>query len=308
MENKSQHNARELDLHHLQIFDVLLKERSLTKAAAVLDLTQPALSKILARLRIYFDDPLFVRVAQRMEPTPKALALAEPIVTILAGMRDLRADRTAFDPKTSRRRFSFYMIDAASVLLLPSLLAYLRAEAPNVHVQAVQCDVRHLDLWLESGVVDFAVGSFPSLMHGIRRQLLWNETYAAVVRKAHPRLGPNPSVEAFVNEQHALVTTTGTGHEHVSAERLLEAAIPAENFVCRIPMFAAAAHIAKHSDTVVTLPRTLAEAFAADLDLQLVTPPIDLPRMEIGQYWHDRYHREPGNQWIRSVFRTLYLR
>jgi DNA-binding transcriptional LysR family regulator len=306
METASSHNERELELHQLQIFEVLLHERSLTRAARVLDLTQPALSKTLARLRLYFNDPLFIRVAMRMEPTPKALSLAEPVRAILERMRALRTDHASFDPKTSDRKFSFFMIDAAVVQLLPPLLNLLSKEAPRIHIQAIHCDVQHLDLWLESGLVDFAVGSFPSLLHGIRRHPLWNETYAAVVRKEHPRLGTKPTLEQFVAEKHALVSAVGTGHEHVSAERMLESAIPRENIICRVPMFAAAAHIAKHSDAVATLPRTLAESMAADLDLRLIEPPIELPQMELAQYWHDRVHRDPGNQWIRSVFRALF--
>jgi DNA-binding transcriptional LysR family regulator len=308
MDTNAQHNDRELDLHHLQIFDVLLHERSLTRAARVLNLTQPALSKTLARLRTYFDDPLFIRVSLRMEPTPKALSLAEPVRGILDRMRALRTDHASFDPKTSDRKFSIFMIDAAVVQLLPPVLNFLQVEAPKIHVQAIHCDVQHLDLWLESGLVDFAVGAFPSLMHGIRRHPLWTESYAAVTRKDHPRLGPKPDAAAFANEKHALVSAVGTGHEHLSAERILEAAIPRQNIVCRVPMFAAAAHIARHSDMVATLPRTLAESMARDLDLQLVTPPVELPKMEIALYWHDRFHRDAGNQWIRSVFRQLFLR
>jgi DNA-binding transcriptional LysR family regulator len=223
-------------------------------------------------------------------------------------MRTLRTDHASFNPKTSDRRFSFFMIDAAIVQLLPPLLNFLSKEAPNVHVQAIQCDVQHLDLWLESGLVNFAVGPFPSLTHGIRRHPLWIETYAAVARKGHPRLGPSPNVEAFLNEKHALVTAAGTGHEHSLAERILESLIPRQNIVCRVPMFAAAAHIAKHSDVVATLPRTLAEAMANDMDLLLIETPIELPKIEIAQYWHDRFHREPGNKWLRSIFRDLFLR
>ena len=94
--------AGELDLHHLQVLDVLLREHSLTRAARVLDVTQPALSKTLARLRRYFDDPLFVRVALRMEPTPKALQLQAPVRAILEHMRALRSEHVPFDPRTSR--------------------------------------------------------------------------------------------------------------------------------------------------------------------------------------------------------------
>jgi DNA-binding transcriptional LysR family regulator len=301
-------NESDIDLHQLQILDVLLKERSLTKAAQLLDLTQPAISKTLARLRRYFDDPLFIRVAMRMEPTPKAMALAEPVRAIIERMLMLRSERIAFDPKTSERTFKFCMVDAAVVQLLPPLLEHLRVEAPRMHVQAVRCDVQQLDLWLESGEIDFAVGSFSSLGGGVRRHPLWTETYAAVVRSGHPRIGASPSLDAFVAEQHALVTAVGTGHDSIAAERVLEAAIPRQNIVCRIPMFAAAAHIACHSDVIATLPRTFAHALARDLDLQLVEVPIELPPLELAEYWHERYHRDPGNMWIRAAFRNLFLK
>ena len=141
-----------------------------------------------------------------MEPTPKALELAEPVRAILDRMRTLRSDHMAFDPKTSERTFKFFMVDAAVVQMLPPLLSYLATEAPKVHVQAVRCDVQYLDQWLESGLVHFATGSFPTLVHGIRRHPLWTETYAAVVRKNHPRIGARPDAQAFLAEKHALVS------------------------------------------------------------------------------------------------------
>jgi len=309
MDTNSQQNDRELELRHLQIFEVLLHERSLTKAARVLDLTQPALSKTLARLRLYFDDPLFVRVAMRMEPTAKALELAAPVRGIFERMRALRTDHAAFDPRTSDRKFKVFMTDAAQVKLLPALLNLLCKEAPRIQVQAINCDLQHLDLWLESGLVDLAAGSFPSLLHGIRRQFLWRECYAAVARKDHPRLRGTASLEAFINEKHALVSAVGTGHEHLAAEHTLQALIPAENIICTLPTFVSAAHIAKHSDVIVTLPRGfLAESVVADLDLQFIVVPIELPQIEIAQYWHERFHRDPGHQWFRSVLRNLFLR
>ncbi|WP_233859421.1 LysR family transcriptional regulator [Paraburkholderia sp. HD33-4] len=296
----------ELDLHHLQVFDVLLTEHSLTKAARVLNLSQPALSKTLARLRLYFGDPLFVRVGLRMEPTPKALELTEPVRAILKGVRGLRSDHGSFDPKTSTRKFSFFLVDAGAIKIFPRLLNYLAAEAPGICVQSIPCDAQHLDVWLESGLVDIAIGSFPSLTMGIRRLPLWNETYVSVTRKDHPRIGTNPTKAQFVAEKHALVSALGTGHEHLAIERLIESEIPRSNIVCRVPVFTSAALIAKHSDVIATVPRSLAVAMCGDLDLQLVEPPIELPKLEIAQYWHDRCHLEPGNQWLRSTFRKLF--
>ena len=298
--------AGELDLHHLQVFEVLLRERSLTRAARVLGVTQPALSKTLARLRRYFDDPLFVRVSLRMEPTSKALSLDAPVRAVLDSMRTLRTENVPFDPKTSSRNFTFCVVDAGVIKLLPPLVNLLQEEAPHVRLSAVQFDAEHLDSWLEAGTIDFAMGSFPHLTKGIRRQALWIERYVSVVRKGHPRLDAEPSLKAFAAEKHVLVSTFGTGHAHQLAERAVEAAIPLENIICRVPIFLAASIIAKRSDAVATLPLSIATVLVEDLDLAVITPPIKLPRIEISQYWHERFHREPGNQWIRSIFTRLF--
>ena len=298
--------AGELDLHHLQVFEVLLHERSLTRAARVLGVTQPALSKTLARLRRYFDDPLFVRVSLRMEPTSKALSLEASVRAVLDGMRTLRTENVPFDPRTSSRTFTFCVVDAGVIKLLPPLVNLLQEEAPHVRLSAVQLDAQHLNSWLETGTIDFAMGSFPYLTKGIRRQPLWIERYVSVVRKDHPRLSAEPSLKAFAAEKHVLVSTFGTGHAHQLAERAVEAAIPAENIICRVPIFLAASIIAKRSDAVATLPLSIATVLAEDLDLAVITPPIKLPKIEISQYWHERFHREPGNQWIRSIFARLF--
>ena len=295
-----------LDLQQLRVLDVLLREHSLTHAARTLNVTQPALSKTLARLRRYFDDPLFVRVALRMEPTPKALQLQAPIRAILERMQSLRSEHVSFDPRTSHRTFNFCVVDAGLIKLLPPLVDRLLEDAPHVRLSVLPLEAAHLEPWLESGKLDFAMGSFPSLTKGIRRQPLWVERYVSVARRSHPRLGAAPTLRAFAAEKHVLVSISGSGHAHQLAERALEAAIPAENIICRIPMFIGAAIVAKQTDAVATLPLSVATALAKDLDLQVITPPLKLPRIDIHQYWHDRLHRDPGNQWIRSIFKALF--
>ncbi len=150
------------------------------------------------------------------------------------------------------------------------------------------------------------MGSFPSLTKGIRRQPLWVERYVSVVKRTHPRISSEPTLRAFAAEKHVLVSIAGSGHAHQLAERALEAAIPAENIICRIPMFIGAAIVAKHTDAVATLPLSVATVLADDLDLRVITPPLKLPKIDIYQYWHDRLHRDPGNQWIRSIFKALF--
>ncbi len=297
-----------LDLPQLEALEVLLREHSLTRAAKALNVTQPALSKTLARLRGYFADPLFVRVALRMEPTPKALELQAPVAAILDRVRALRAQHVPFDPRRSRRTFRFCVLDAGIIHLLPPLVDVLAREAPHIRLRALPLDTQNLEPWLESGKIDFVLGSFPNLINGIRRQPLWVEKYGSLVRRGHPRLGKTPSLKAFAAEKHVLVSTSGTGHAHQLAERAVEHAVPADNIVCRVPMFIGAAFVVKQTDAVATLPLTLASVLADDLGLQLVAPPIKLPRIEICQYWHERFHRDPGNKWIRLLFARLFRR
>ena len=299
-----------IELRDFEVLEVLLRERSLTRAAKVLEVTQPALSKTLARLRRYFSDPLLVRAGLRMEPTAKALELAQPVGGILERVRALRSEHVAFDPATSSRTFNFCVVDAGVIKLLPPLVNHLLAKAPRVRVRTVTLDAQQLEPWLASGNIDFAMGSFPALTKAVRRQLLWTESYVSVVRNGHPRLHPRLgrrlSAAAFAVEKHVLVSTVGTGHAHQLAERAIERAVAPENIVCRVPMFIGAAVLAKHTDAVATLPRSIATVLARDLDLAIIRPPLRLPEIGIYQYWHARFHREPGSQWIRGVFASLF--
>src|SRR2546428_9921213 len=173
-------NTGELDLNQLRVIDALLRERSLTRAALVLDTTQPALSKTLGRLRRYFEDPLFIRVALRMQPTARALELEAPVRAILDRMQSLKSERVPFDPRKSERTFNFFMVDAGVVVLVPPIVKLLLEQAPNIHLRAVQLNSDHLHSWLEAGKVELAVGAFPSLTQGIRKQRLFMASYLSL--------------------------------------------------------------------------------------------------------------------------------
>jgi DNA-binding transcriptional LysR family regulator len=296
----------EIDLRQLRAFEVLLRERNLTQAAAALDVTQPALSKTLARLRQYFADPLFVRAGNRMEPTAKALEIETPVRSLLDNVTMLRAHHRPFDPRTAERTFSFSVVDSGMARLLPRLLSSFERTAPHVRLRVVPPDLDGLEDSLEGGHLDFAMGSFAALSKRIRRQLLWSVTYVSVAQRDHPRLGQRPSLSAFAAERHVVVSTAGTGHAHQQAERALERAIPADNIVCRVPTFMTAAFVASRSETVATVPATLAAELAAPLGLRSFPTPLKMPRIDVSQYWHERFHREPGSLWIRGVFASLF--
>jgi DNA-binding transcriptional LysR family regulator len=143
------HHSAEPSLQQLRILDVLLREHSLTRAAPELDVTQPALSKTLAQLRRYFDDPLLVRVGHRMEPTPRARQLQASVRAVLDGAALLRSESVRFAPRTSHRTFNFCVVDAGILKLLPPLVERLLTEAPNVRLRVLQPEAAHLERWLE---------------------------------------------------------------------------------------------------------------------------------------------------------------
>jgi DNA-binding transcriptional LysR family regulator len=290
----------------LRAFEVLLRERNLTRAATVLGVAQPALSKTLAKLRRYFADPLFVRAGHRMEPTAKALELADAVRALLDDATMLRARHRPFDPATSTRTFSFSVVDSGLVRLLPPLLKHLERHAPGIRLRVTPIEFEELEAALEAGSLDFAMGSFRSRSKRIRRQTLWSVGYVSVARRDHPRLAAKPSLAAFAAERHVLVSTAGTGHEHQQVERALERALPSEQIVCRVPTFIAAAYAASRTDAVTTVPAGVAAELGDAFHLRAFAPPLKLPRIDVSQHWHERFHREPGNLWIRGVFAELF--
>lgn len=302
----SKSDASELELRQLRVFQTLLREHNLTRAAESLGVTQPALSKTLAQLRTYFSDPLFIRVGHKMEPTSKALELEPSVNAILDGVTTLRTEHVPFDAAHSKRTFTFCVVDAGLIRLMPPLIRHVHAKAPKVGLRVVPVDSERLEAQLESGKLDFAMGSYSSLSKKIRRQPLFSVSYVTVVRKGHPRLKARPSLAAFAGEKHVIVSAAGTGHAHQQAERTLEKFVPPENVTCRVPTFVTAAVIASMTDAVVTLPSSLASALAERLGLRVVVPPVKLPPIDVSQYWHERFHRDPGSQWIRRVFVELF--
>lgn len=292
------------DLAQLQVLDSLLRESSLTRSAERLGLSQPSVSRILARLRRHFGDPLFVRSGQRMEPTARALELAAPVAAVLAGVRQLQGGPARFDPATAERCFRLYMVDGGVVHVLPRLLAALASVAPGVSVRAVRCDPRALGRELEEGRIDLALGSFSDLPGAIRQRPLAQEPYATLMRAGHPCAGRLDRA-AFMAQRHVVVDLGDTSHDYAAAAHTLETLLAPGAVLCHVPGFTVAAHIVRHTDALATLPRRLARALAADLGLESAATPLALPALPLALYWHERSHREPASRWLRDTLRAI---
>lgn len=300
-------NEDDVSLRHLRVLTLLLEVGSLTRAAQILNTTQPTVSKILTKLRAHFGDPLFVRVGLSMHPTPKAIELAQPLKELLTTSAAMRASAASFDPRTSTREFSVIVTEVGMIQLMPPIIAYLEREGRGLRLKAVPLDSRQFEMRLEAGEADLAFGVFPAAAPNMRRQRLYTDRYVSVARRGHPQFGKLARADCFLGERHIVVTSSNTGHAaHRALEQALDARLDANRVHVRVPSFVTSAFVASCTDAIGTLPAKLAEALAKRLDLEVFPTPLPLPRIEIGQFWHERVHHDEGHRWFRSAIHTLF--
>lgn len=300
-------NGDDISLRHLKALGLLLELGSLTRVAESLDTSQPTVSKMLARLRAHFGDPLFVRVGPSMHPTPRALELAHPLRQMLSASEVLRQSTSTFDPGTSRREFKVLVSEVGMILHVPPLTQDLERAGRGLHLKAVPLDSRPFASKLEAGEADVAFGAYPSAADNLRRQKLYADPYVSVVRKTHPRLGRLTRLDAFLGERHVVVTGSSTGHAaHRQLERVLTSKLDPDRVLMSVPSFLTCAFVASRTDAVGTMPAKLAEHLARDLGLVAFASPLGLPRIEIGQFWHERVNRDVGHRWFRARIARLF--
>ena len=302
-------NPNRLDLNLLRVFDTMLETRSVTITASTLSLTQSAVSNQLARLRDAFDDPLFVRTSEGMVPTPRAMAIAEPIRKSLVSIRLCLEEQLGFDPATSDRTFKIYMSDVGQLVFLPRLLERVAKLAPKVNIHTVQVPPARLrDLALESGEVDLAAGYFEDFDGSFRQQLLFEEHYVGIVRGGHRTIGDKLPLEVFLATPQLVYQPTGGGHGQ--QESAVAHALAAHDVARRVAVRAAhsmgVASIVSTTDLLVIVPSRLAAACRELADVRILALPVDIPKFQIKQHWHERFHHDPGNCWLRGLVVELF--
>jgi DNA-binding transcriptional LysR family regulator len=245
-------NFMDLQLRDLHLLQVMLSEGSLTRAASLLDTTQPTLSKALARLRLHLGDPLLVRDGQIMRPTPKGAAMLTSLRNFLSSAKGLvYPGSLPFDPQLSNHRFRLLVSDVGMILFLPAMTTRLAAVGPGLKLEALSLDSRNFEAKLASGEADLALGAYAKAPRDLRRQQLYTDGYTSIARYDHPKRQRLARLGEFRAAQHVLVTASETGHTaHQIAQQSIEAAIPPERVLLRLPSFIAAALVAAESDGI----------------------------------------------------------
>jgi len=293
-----------LDLDWIHVFDEVYQSGSVSKAAERLGLAQSAASTALNKLRRHFDDRLFTRTAQGMLPTPRAQELYPALREVLAQLEIARGSRVAFNPASAQRSFRICLTDISEVVLLPALLGHLRQAAPGVRIETEIVSTASARR-LEDGEVDLAVGFMPQLDAGFYQQTLFKQNFVCLVARDHPRItGARTTVKRFSAEAHAVVSSSGTGHAIVDktiARQGIERRV-----VAHLSSFLGVARIVARTELLVIVPRVLGEVLATQEPVKLVEPPFALPSYAVKQHWHERFHADAGNMWLRRTMAQLF--
>ena len=289
-----------LDLNLLLVFHHLLREKRVSAVAAVLGMSQPAVSSALGRLRVSLGDELFLRTQRGMQPTPYALQLAEPVAAALDGLQQALNVRASFDPLVSERRFTLAMTDVGEMYFLPVLMDALAQTAPGVTLQVVAVTSASLKDDMASGRIDLALGLLPQLQAGFFQQALFRQPYVCLMRQDHPLAGAAElSLADFAAANHVRVVAAGTGHGRV--DEALERQGLQRRIRLTVPHYVALGDVLGHSDLIATVPERFAGRVMGPFALTTRPLPLSVDGSVIHQFWHARLHKDPGHQWLRGV-------
>jgi len=289
-----------IDLNLFVVFDTLYSERSVTRAAERLHITQPAVSNALRRLRDAFDDVLFVRSPEGMVPTPIARAAAEGVRNALRQLQVTVSAIGRFDPAESRRSFVISLSDMAQTLLVPRLARIMTAEAPNVTLKCVNIPRPDIELELASLRIDIALDVSNPTARQLRQEQLLRDRYVCALAESHPLFGKKPTLEQYLGFRHIHVSgrRRGLGHVDIALGRLgLK-----RNIRLWLGDYSTAATVLQGSEYVLTLPRTFARHFA----LHTVELPFVVQSLDWCLFWHRSADDEASIVWLRNKVRSLF--
>lgn len=297
-------HMRSLYLGQLQLVDAIARSGNLSEAAEEVGLSQSAASHALARVRKELGDPVFVRTPEGLRPTPLGSRFAASASAALQAFEAGLAGQGDFIPKTSRRSFNVIMSDVSQFLYLPELLTRLATEAPEVIVRASPVPSKTPHLLLGSGEMDLAIGAFTKVIVGCRQRRLYREHYVCVVREGHPLFTGGMCEAAFSKVSHAIVDPRGYVHEQLDG--LLAIQNLRRNPKLYSPYFVSLLPVLAKSDLMVIMASRLAKMFSQITPLKVMLPPVKLPSYNVLLFWHERFDRDPANEWLRNAYIDLF--
>jgi DNA-binding transcriptional LysR family regulator len=290
-------NLAKYDLNLLVALDALLTEKNVTHAGDRIGLSQSAMSGVLSRLRYVFKDELLVRVGRRMELTPRAQDLIEPLRESIRGVEDLLSARVTFEPGSEQRILTIAASDYSTFMLLTPLILRLAELAPGISIRVVQLDPSKLDQ-LSEDTIDLLImpsevpASFPS-------QVLFEDRWVCAVCAHNPDVGPHMTEKEYLALPHLIYSASGQESVGIGDEYLSR--IGARRHVgASVQSFLLAPFVISGTRMVTLLHRKLAERLSSCVAIRLIEPPFDLPAIHESIFWNPRRTGDPAHVWMRS--------
>lgn len=294
-----------LDLNLLRVFDAVMSEQNLTRAANRLAMTQPAVSNALKRLRDALGDELLIRTAHGVRPTPRAEELWPTVRNALTELESALTPES-FDLAKSQVTFRLAMADAPAALWLPMLVQDIQQEAPGMNVRMMPLVTRDPRSILLRGDVDLTIGFFPGVVNQmatepstpIRHERLYTGQYVCVMRKDHPLAAKELTLDSYCEANHLLVSFTGRAHgqvndvlAHLGRERRI---------LLTVNQFYTGGSVVANSDLITVLPRHLIASTGQSHLLIAKELPFEMPPVHVDMLWHERDARNPAHRWLRE--------
>ncbi|HCJ27761.1 MAG TPA: LysR family transcriptional regulator [Pseudomonas sp.] len=287
-------NLNKVDLNLFIVFDAIYTEANLTRAGQIVGITQPAVSNALARLRETFNDPLFVRTAQGMVPTPMAQNIIGPVRNALQLLRVSVQESRTFNPLQANKTFRISMTDLTEAVVLPPLFQRLRRLAPNVKIESMLAKRRETTKELAAGRLDFAMDAPLNTDPQVRHVKLLEDRYVCAMRRGHPLAKDKLSVEEYLSLSHIHISSrrSGLGMVDLALGKMGQQ----RKIALRSQHYMMATQVIQQTDMTVTVP----ERFARRHDLHQIPLPVEIPPLETHIYWHESTDQDPANRWMRE--------
>ena len=312
-------NFRTLDLNLLRVFDEVMAERNLTRAANNLAMTQPAVSNALKRLRDAVGDDLLVRAGYGVEPTPRALALWPTVRDALVSLRANLAP-TSFDPKVGKHSFLLSMADSTAALIIPPLVREIEAMKANIILRVLPLTTRDPRSLLEGGTIDLAIGFFPATVAAVAQHAMQSDApdtfhhtqlyggkYVCVLRKNHPLLAKikdlTITLDQYCDAHHLLVSFSGRPFGFI--DEALADINRKRAVVLTVNQFFTAGVVVENSDLLTVLPRHFLPSTGMTEQLVTLELPFASPNVRVDLLWHRHHHNNPAQKWLRELIAKI---
>lgn len=295
-------DLRSFDLNLLVILNTLLTEQSVSRTAKQLNLSQPAVSAALNRLRKTLNDPILVRDGSKMVPTARAEQFAIPVQSILADIEATFAALAPFDAKTAKRKFRIATKDYGAYVFIPELMQRIESKAPGIDLEVWDTG-QSVEKSLQSGDIDLAITDAWELRHCRCVEELFKETFTCLIQKNHPRIGSTITIEQYVQEQHALISIRGRvpGNVDVALKKLnLQ-----RHVRLTLPHVLSAPAVVASTELIVTMASRIAAQIAERSTLRALPPPVELNGFDIAMAWHPRLSEDAALQWLQEEVRQV---